>query len=235
MGHSLELYAKAALVDASGAAPRGHDVPSLLARHDPMLALTADEVAAGESLFHGNVTNVDLGMWMMHAEASRTLSSGVFSARPEILFGQGRSGDLPRANVACSSQLPVPADRPQPSAGYSPSRSASRPRPRRSRRSSGVSSQPGAAGHRGCRSALRSFPRRPARDRTRGSARRRLTNACTRQAIFGGAPAARSLLFGSPAGELCVGRPNWPRYPAALLRCGTNQRVGPLGGDRLPG
>lgn len=69
MGHSLELYVKAALVDASGVAPQGHDVPSLLVKHDPTLALTAEEVAAGESLFDSDVANVDLKVWVKHAEA----------------------------------------------------------------------------------------------------------------------------------------------------------------------
>src|SRR5688572_28151907 len=69
MGHSLELYSKAALVSPQGVPPTGHDVPALIATHDPALTLSREEIAAGESLFGATVTNVDLGLWLRHEEA----------------------------------------------------------------------------------------------------------------------------------------------------------------------
>jgi hypothetical protein len=68
MGHSLELYAKAALVSTEGVPPTGHDVPALIAQFDPALALTRDEIDAGQALF-GRPKNVDLGLWMKFEEA----------------------------------------------------------------------------------------------------------------------------------------------------------------------
>jgi hypothetical protein len=69
MGHSLELYAKAALVSPEGVPPTGHDVPSLIGLYDPALGLSKEEVAAGEALFGRDVTNIDLGLWSKHEEA----------------------------------------------------------------------------------------------------------------------------------------------------------------------
>jgi hypothetical protein len=69
MGHSLELYAKAALVSADIVPPTNHDVPDLIAQCDPTLALSSEEVAAGEALFRSDVRNVDLGLWTKHQEA----------------------------------------------------------------------------------------------------------------------------------------------------------------------
>jgi len=69
MGNSLELYAKAALVSPLGVPPTGHDVPGLIAKYDPTLALSSDEIAAGETLFGSDVSNVDLGLWLKHEEA----------------------------------------------------------------------------------------------------------------------------------------------------------------------
>ena len=78
MGHSLELYAKAALVSPDGVPPTGHDVPKLIAQFDPALGLTADEVAAGEALFSPNVTNVELGLWMQYQEAMELYQAQYF-------------------------------------------------------------------------------------------------------------------------------------------------------------
>jgi hypothetical protein len=69
MGHSLELYAKAALVSAAGTPPHGHDIPNLIKAHDPSLLLSQDEITAGEALFRPDVTKVDLGLWLKHEEA----------------------------------------------------------------------------------------------------------------------------------------------------------------------
>lgn len=69
MGHSLELYAKGALVSSEGVPPTGHDVPALISQYDPALGLTADELAAGEALFGSGVTNIDLGLWSKYEEA----------------------------------------------------------------------------------------------------------------------------------------------------------------------
>jgi len=69
MGHSLELYAKSALVSTDGVAPHGHNVPELIKRCEASLALTPEEIAAGEALFGPNVTNIDLGLWLQHDEA----------------------------------------------------------------------------------------------------------------------------------------------------------------------
>lgn len=69
MGHSLELYAKARLVSDAGVPPHGHNIPELVKRCDPSLALTPEEIAAGEALFGANVTNVDLGLWFAHDDA----------------------------------------------------------------------------------------------------------------------------------------------------------------------
>lgn len=69
MGHSLELYLKAALTTTDGAPPTGHNVPEMLRRVDPSLLLAAEELEAGEKLFSPEVSNVDLGLWMQHAEA----------------------------------------------------------------------------------------------------------------------------------------------------------------------
>lgn len=78
MGHSLELYAKAALVSPDGVPPTGHDVPKLIAQFDPALGLTADEVAAGEALFSPNVKNVELGLWMQYQEAMELYQAQYF-------------------------------------------------------------------------------------------------------------------------------------------------------------
>jgi HEPN domain-containing protein len=78
MGHSLELYAKAALVSPEGIPPTGHDVPSLIAQYDPALGLTTDEVAAGEALFASDVRNVDLGLWLKHEEAMELYQAQYF-------------------------------------------------------------------------------------------------------------------------------------------------------------
>jgi hypothetical protein len=78
MGHSLELYAKAALVSPEGIPPMGHDVSGLIAQYDPALGLTAEEVAAGESLFGSDVGNVDLGLWLKHEEAMEVYQSQYF-------------------------------------------------------------------------------------------------------------------------------------------------------------
>jgi len=69
MGHSLELYAKAALVSPDGAPPHGHDVPALISQFDESLTLTTDEVSAGETLFRPDAANIDLGLWEKHGEA----------------------------------------------------------------------------------------------------------------------------------------------------------------------
>jgi HEPN domain-containing protein len=78
MGHSLELYAKAALVSHDGVPPTGHDVPTLIAQYDPALILTPDEVAAGEALFSSDVSNVDLGLWLKHEEAMELYQAQYF-------------------------------------------------------------------------------------------------------------------------------------------------------------
>ena len=78
MGHSLELYAKAALASNDGVPPTGHDVPTLIAQFDPTLSLTADEIAAGEALFSSNVNNVDLGLWFNHDEAMELYQAQYF-------------------------------------------------------------------------------------------------------------------------------------------------------------
>ncbi len=78
MGHSLELYAKAALVSPQGVPPTGHDVPSLIAQYDPALGLTTDEVAAGEKLFGSDVRNVDLGLWLKYEEAMELYQAQYF-------------------------------------------------------------------------------------------------------------------------------------------------------------
>lgn len=78
MGHSLELYAKAALVSPEGVPPTGHDVPGLIAQFDPALELTTNEVAAGEALFGSAVSNVDLGLWMEHLEAMELYQAQYF-------------------------------------------------------------------------------------------------------------------------------------------------------------
>ncbi len=69
MGHSLELYLKAALVSAEGIPPHGHDMPELLRKHDPSLMLSEEELAAGAALFGPDVSNIDLGLWLKHEEA----------------------------------------------------------------------------------------------------------------------------------------------------------------------
>ncbi len=66
MGHSLELYAKAALVSPDGAPPHGHDVPALISQFDASLALTEDEISSGETLFRPDAANIDLGLWEKH-------------------------------------------------------------------------------------------------------------------------------------------------------------------------
>ena len=78
MGHSLELYAKAALVSNDGVAPTGHDVPALIAHFDPALSLTTDEIAAGEALFSSDVSNVDLGLLQQHEEAMELYQAEYF-------------------------------------------------------------------------------------------------------------------------------------------------------------
>jgi len=78
MGHSLELYAKAALVLHDGAPPTGHDVPALIAQFDRSLILTPDEIAAGEALFSSDVSNVDLGLWLKHEEAMELYQAQYF-------------------------------------------------------------------------------------------------------------------------------------------------------------
>jgi hypothetical protein len=78
MGHSLELYAKAALVSDDGVPPFGHNIPTLIAQCDPSLTLTADEIASGEALFNSNVHNVDLGLWMAHDEAMELYQAEYF-------------------------------------------------------------------------------------------------------------------------------------------------------------
>lgn len=69
MGHSLELYAKAALVSADGKFPHHHDVAALIVQFDPLLALSDDEIAAGKALYAPDVTNFDIGLQLKHAEA----------------------------------------------------------------------------------------------------------------------------------------------------------------------
>jgi hypothetical protein len=78
MGHSLELYAKAALVSPDGVAPTGQDVPALIGQFDPALMLTADEIAAGEALFSSDVNNVDIGLWLKHEEAMELYQAEYF-------------------------------------------------------------------------------------------------------------------------------------------------------------
>jgi HEPN domain-containing protein len=46
MGHSLELYAKAALVSDDGIPPIGHDIPTLIAQCDTSLTFNADEISS---------------------------------------------------------------------------------------------------------------------------------------------------------------------------------------------
>lgn len=69
MGHSLELYVKAALVSSDGVPPNGHNVPELINKFDSSLSLTAEEIKTGESLFGTNVTNIELQAWYEHEEA----------------------------------------------------------------------------------------------------------------------------------------------------------------------
>ncbi len=78
IGHSLEVYAKAALVSIDGVPPTGHDVPAVIAQFDPTLTLTADEIAAGEALFESDVNNVDLGLWLNHDEAMELYQAQYF-------------------------------------------------------------------------------------------------------------------------------------------------------------
>ena len=78
MGHSLELYAKAALVSPNGAAPKGHDVSVLISQFDHKLALTDEEIEAGKSLFDTGVKNVDLGTWTTHQEAMELYQAQFF-------------------------------------------------------------------------------------------------------------------------------------------------------------
>jgi hypothetical protein len=78
MGHSLEVYAKAALVSSAGVPPTGHDVPSLIAQYDPTLALSPEEVAVGEALFGSKATDIDLGLWSMHQEAMELYQAEYF-------------------------------------------------------------------------------------------------------------------------------------------------------------
>lgn len=92
MGHSLELYAKAVLVSPEGIPPMGHDVPSLLARCTPALALTPEEIVAGESLFASDVVNVDLGVWLAHEEAMELYQAQYFLKDLKYLLTQ--EGDV---------------------------------------------------------------------------------------------------------------------------------------------
>lgn len=69
MGHSLELYLKAALTSPNGSAPTGHRIPDLLAQFDASLELTEEEAAAGRALFSPDTKNVDLGLWFEHQAA----------------------------------------------------------------------------------------------------------------------------------------------------------------------
>jgi hypothetical protein len=92
MGHSLELYAKAALVSADGVAPTGHDVPTLLRQCDPTLTLTDDEITAGESLFRSDVNNVDLGVWDKHNEAMELYQAQYFLM--DLKYYMGKDGSI---------------------------------------------------------------------------------------------------------------------------------------------
>lgn len=78
MGHSLELYAKAALVSSEGVPPNGHDVPNLISKFDLALSLTPEEIAAGKALFDTDVNNVDLGLWFKHEEAMELYQAQFF-------------------------------------------------------------------------------------------------------------------------------------------------------------
>jgi hypothetical protein len=78
MGHSLELYAKAVLVSAEGIPPTGHNVPALILQCDPALALTTEEVAAGETLFAADVKNFDLGLYFKREEAMELYQAEYF-------------------------------------------------------------------------------------------------------------------------------------------------------------
>lgn len=78
MGHSLELYVKAALVSSEGTPPSDHNVPELIKKFDPQLALTHEEIAVGQSLFGTNVSNIDLGVWLQHEEAMELYQAQFF-------------------------------------------------------------------------------------------------------------------------------------------------------------
>ena len=91
MGHSLELYAKAALVSSAGFYPVGHDVASLIAQYDATLALSPEEVAAGEALFGSELTTIDLGFLSMHQLAMELYVRRVFLERREVAIS-GRMG-----------------------------------------------------------------------------------------------------------------------------------------------
>lgn len=78
MGHSLELYLKAALVSPDGIPPHGHDIPGLLARFNAALSLTPEEVVAGKALFGPDVRNIDLGLWLQHEEAMELYQAQYF-------------------------------------------------------------------------------------------------------------------------------------------------------------
>jgi HEPN domain-containing protein len=69
MGHSLELYLKAALAAQKGVPPVGHDIPALILQFDPSMALSTEEVATGQALFASDVRNFDIGLQMRHEEA----------------------------------------------------------------------------------------------------------------------------------------------------------------------
>lgn len=68
MGHSLELYVKAALLNHNKLMA-GHDVPALIAEYDNILSLSQEEVSVGEQLYTTALKNFDLGLFQKHQEA----------------------------------------------------------------------------------------------------------------------------------------------------------------------
>ncbi|MEY9861545.1 HEPN domain-containing protein [Catenulispora sp. GAS73] len=69
MGHSLEVYLKAALINDDGKTPKGHDVPALIEQFDASLSLNAEEQAVGDALFSPALSNFDLTLFEQHREA----------------------------------------------------------------------------------------------------------------------------------------------------------------------
>lgn len=69
MGHSLELYLKAALVNKEGVPPHGHDISSFIEKYDRRLGLSEEELEAGKTLFSPTLKNFDIGLYEKHRDA----------------------------------------------------------------------------------------------------------------------------------------------------------------------